>query len=249
MLPLLLFEGFPFMKKKDHLLNYIIFVIILVVCVAVVLLLFFFLRYKKEDKVYEDIRESAVITSDSGERAINFDFLEEYSGDAVCSWITIPGTVIDYPLVHAEDNEYYLDHDAFGNPASSGAIFLNCYNNVSLSDPKTIIFGHSMKDGSMFHELHKYADSSFGNEHNTLLIYMLDGSIKQYHLLCEKKTTSDDAAVYTMFDMQDSGECAEYLASEADLVYSDPMDSNVLILSTCVKGKDRRVVVFQEDQI
>lgn len=234
-------------KNSSHAINYLIFLVIVVLVVIGVIVFCIFYKYKKQRDNYEIVREMAVEESVSGEKIINFEMLSEYSKDAVCSWITIPNTVVDYPLVHAEDNEYYLSHDAYGNESSSGAIFLNSYNHVTMDDPKTIIFGHSMKDGSMFHVLHNYEEESFGKEHSALHIYMMDGSTKKYHLLCVITTKEEDPAIYTMFDMMDQYDTADCLLEMADIKYSDPTNGNILVLSTCIRDNYRRVVVFQEE--
>ena len=89
-----------------------------------------------------------------------YDSLYEQNNDFI-GWIRVPGTVIDYPVVHDMTNSYYLEHDFDGNKSATGTIFLGkeaglLENNRSLS-----LFGHSMKNGSMFTALKNYKDLDY----------------------------------------------------------------------------------------
>ena len=83
-------------------------------------------------------------------------------------WITVPGTVIDYPVVQCEDSDYYLEHDFYGNANINGQIILD-----TLCDPYTpsynlIISGHHMKNGSMFGDLPEYRTHAYWEKHKLI---------------------------------------------------------------------------------
>ena len=82
------------------------------------------------------------------------DLMAQYPD--VVGYISIPSLSINYPVVQADDNDYYLNHLITGEESSSGAIFLDsrCNKNV-ISAKNTVIYGHNMNDGSMFHNLEK----------------------------------------------------------------------------------------------
>ena len=80
----------------------------------------------------------------------------------VYAWISIPGTAIDYPVLQREnDNTYYLDHTIDHEEKTEGAIFTENYNNTDFEDPNTVIYGHDMRNGSMFKGLLDYRDKTF----------------------------------------------------------------------------------------
>ena len=84
---------------------------------------------------------------------IVFAALQQINPDAF-AWIRIPGTAIDYPVLQREgDNSYYLDHTAEGIQAAEGAIFTEDYNTKTFEDVNTVIYGHDMKNGTMFQNL------------------------------------------------------------------------------------------------
>lgn len=235
-------------KSKLASINIILMVAGCIICVAICLISYSaqISEYKAARANYDEIKDVVLTTDSKGDIAINFELLSTKTFDSVCSWISIPGTVVDYPLVQANDNDTYLHIDAYGNESSAGAIFLNSYNNPDMNDPYSIIFGHSMKDGSMFHILHDFEDEEYAHEHQTLYVYMKDGSYRTYHALCVISANAYDKEIYTVSPDDDPVEKATMLVNKADHVYNNQTDGRVIALSTCVRDNNRRIVVFQE---
>ena len=138
-------------------------------------------EYKKGADTYKEIdkytiEQTVARSSDNTEETVeateeekpypkvDFAGLKAVNGDVI-GWIYVPDTEINYPIVHTTDNEYYLDHmvDRTENPA--GAIFLDTRNPSDLSDLHSIIYGHHMKNGSMFAALKGYKKQNFFDEH------------------------------------------------------------------------------------
>ena len=94
--------------------------------------------------------------------------------DEVIGWITIDGTVIDYPVVRTDDNEYYMGRDAEKNEAPQGSIFMDYRNADPAMQKHIILYGHYRKDGSMFHDLMNYKQSDFFKTYNTIY-FLWDG--------------------------------------------------------------------------
>lgn len=85
-------------------------------------------------------------------------------------YIEIEGTVISYPALKGEDNNYYENHTFLKKKNASGAIFLDSQNATDLSDFNLIFYGHNMKDGSMFHELLQYRKATYAGEHREITL-------------------------------------------------------------------------------
>ena len=83
----------------------------------------------------------------------------------VAGWLTIPGTDIDYPFVWYKDNDYYLRRDLNGSYALAGTLFLDCRCEKDFTARNTIVYGHHMKNGSMFGTLKAFADEDFFAAH------------------------------------------------------------------------------------
>jgi len=100
---------------------------------------------------------------------INVDFqgLKAKNSDVV-GWIYSPNTVINYPVVQAEDNEYYLKRGIDGDYLISGTIFTDYRNKKPLEDTNYIIYGHNMKNNTIFASLSKYSEQSYYDEHSEL---------------------------------------------------------------------------------
>lgn len=93
--------------------------------------------------------------------------------NAVVGWISIPGTTLSYPLVQGKDNDWYLNHAWNGRTTSVGSIFLDWRNDAGLTDHHTLIYGHRMKNGSMFAALKYYDDPAYLAEYPYRIEYVL----------------------------------------------------------------------------
>lgn len=109
---------------------------------------------------------------------IDFEKLGKINPDIV-GWIRIEGTAIDYPIVQTDNNETYLDTDFEGKKSVAGAIYLDYESEPDFSGRHNIIYGHHMKNGSMFKDIIKYKDEAFFKEHQDIYIYT---SEREYHL-------------------------------------------------------------------
>lgn len=111
-----------------------------------------------------------------GER-VDFLVLEKINPDVV-AWLTTKGTEIDYPVVLGTDNDYYLRHLFTGERNKLGSIFMDYRNDGDFSDRNTILYGHNMKDGSMFSSLTKYKDQSYYDSFPAMVLYTPGGDFK-----------------------------------------------------------------------
>ena len=95
--------------------------------------------------------------------------LKSQNSDTV-GYLQIEGTAIQYPVVKGKDNEYYATHTFAKKRNASGSIYMDCKNSADLSDFNTVLYGHNMKDGSMFHDLLQYRKTSFLQEHRKIVL-------------------------------------------------------------------------------
>lgn len=142
-------------------------------------------EYRKGEKTYEDLsqfvqfeteppqtRPSVSGTEETTEPevdpipVVDFESLCARNGDTV-GWIYIPGTNVSYPIVRAADNDYYLYRLFDGTVNSSGSIFMDYKNDETWQDRHTVIYGHNMKNGTMFANILDYNDQSYYDAHPT----------------------------------------------------------------------------------
>ena len=100
---------------------------------------------------------------------IDFESLKQINPDIV-GWLYCEGTAINYPVVQGSDNTYYLKHLFDGSYNVNGCLFLDCRVEEDFSEPHSIIYGHHMKNGSMFSSLDGYKDQSYYDAHPQMLL-------------------------------------------------------------------------------
>ena len=174
--------------------------------------------------------------------------LQEINPDVV-GWIQIPETVVDYPIVQGPDNQYYLDRDWQRSHNRAGAIFMDYRNDPdALAEPQnhTILYGHHMRDGSMFRALVNYKEPGYLNDHPVIVIQDLYDS-HAYEIFSVYVTTTDFYYIETEFPT-----AMEYVLFIKGLQKKSihPSDvvltahDHVLTLSTCTyEYDDARFVV------
>lgn len=108
---------------------------------------------------------------------ISYDILQTISEDAV-AWLYSPDTVIDYPIMKAEDYDFYLHHLPDGTENAHGSLFIDFNCAPDFSDPLTIIYGHHMKSGSMFGSLKGYKEQGYYDQHPNMYLYTPTGDYR-----------------------------------------------------------------------
>lgn len=159
--------------------------------------------------------------------------LKEVNQDII-GWLTIPNTKIDYPVVLGENNDFYLDHDLFGNKERHGSIFMDYKNDIQ-EDQNLIIYGHHMKDGTMFKDLVKYKEKDFYEENTSVFLDLGQGPM-EYEIFSAYIVRAQEADLWLSFE-DDKG-FSEYFDSikEKSLYPIDvsfKRNRKMLTLSTC----------------
>ncbi len=127
---------------------------------------------------------------------IDFAGLKEVNEDII-GWIRFDGIeIIDYPILYSGDDEKYLRTDIYGKPSTAGCIFLEGANNPDFEDYHTIIYGHNMKNLSMFGSLKKYKEEGFYEDHSCFTIYTEEKAYR-YRIFAYRDVPETDN-VYTI---------------------------------------------------
>ena len=156
------------MKCKNVSIILLIFILTIVFCISCYILLKDLKEYKESDKSTEKLIEETIeIKEETQERSIDWEYLKSINKDII-AWIEIENTKIDYPILKDKD-VYYLKHTFDKKYNSNGSIFTT--NSYPFEDKETIVYGHNMKNGSMFSDLGKYLNKDFLNSHFNFKIY------------------------------------------------------------------------------
>lgn len=247
-------------KKKKRPIQKFISSLVTIVCLAVFIyassgLFNAFMDYYNNRKMMNEVQDlyyemesmdNTPTTESNGIRS-GFDELLKQNEDVV-GWITIDGTQVDYPILHSSDNVEYLTENYYGNQSRAGSIFMDYRNDIMSSDLNTVIYGHRMKDGSMFQQLTKYLDQDFFETHQT---FEYDTLYESYEaeIFAVYQTLTEFNYIETDFSSEEEYE--ELLAEiqSRSLFQTDievNADDQIITLSTCdykLDADDGRLVV------
>jgi len=171
----------------------------------------------------------------------------------IAGWLSIEGTVIDYPVMQCEDDEYYLHHDFYGNEDKYGCLYVRSKADVHTPGTNFIIYGHNMKDGSMFGDLDLYRDREFYVEHSMISFDTLYEQ-RNYEIvavfLSQVYNSDEEVFKYYQFYQADTQEEFDYFyenikeLSMYDTGVTAEFGDTFLTLSTCAYHvEDGRLVV------
>lgn len=173
----------------------------------------------------KSIQDKETDTESSGQYVspIQFDALKAINPDIV-GWLKIEGTSIDYPIVQTDDNETYLEIDFEGKKNASGAIFLDYESEPDFSGRHNILYGHHMKNGSMFKDIIKYKEETFFKEHQDITIYTPE---QEFHLrpFTVLYTDADGERRRTKFDTEEDFDGYVEKMTKKGLFYQKPDES------------------------
>ena len=188
----------------------------------------------------EEPTEAAVVYCDP---VYDFDELHEQNED-IYAWIQVPGTQVDYPVLQTEQDDYYLDYNIDHSKGYPGCIYTNACNSKDFSDYNTVLYGHNMKNGTMFGSLHSFEDEQFFDEHP--YIYVYTETVRMTYEIYEAAKFTD---VYIPAEyVINSREDRDQFLSDVEKTVEDnklhirrelePGENDSLItLSTCVNGE------------
>lgn len=185
-------------------------------------------------KQHEPAEEEILTELKPGEMRSQFVELQEINQDIV-GWVSIDGTKINYPILQANDNDFYLTRNYEKEETLAGSIFMDYRNDVAIDNPNTIVYGHRMRDNSMFQSLTGFLEEDFFYNHGTI---RYDTMYESYEaeVFAAYNTTTDFDYIQTDFALG-----TDFLTlvhqmkqkSKFDKEVEIGMDDQIITLSTC----------------
>lgn len=233
-------------KKAANTLKKIVSRTITIACIAVFIysaytLFGIFMGYHQNrqvlaeaQEIYYEFIEEDEEESKEGEIRPQFTNLQEVNPD-ITGWISIEGTQINYPILQSTTNEEYLNHNYKGDYAGAGSIFMDYRLDIKSDNPNTILYGHRMKDGSMFDGLTKFLDKDFFDAHRVVKFDTLYGSYDA-EIFAVYQTTTDFDYIQTEFTNDAEYSLLLDRIRENSQYHTDieiKPDDQILTLSTC----------------
>lgn len=165
---------------------------------------------------------------------VDFEGLMQISTDVV-GWIYIEGTNINYPVVQGKDNRYYISALIDGTPNGAGSIFMDYRNASDFSDYNTVLYGHNMKNKTMFHDICNYRTQEYYEAHPIGLI-MTPEKNYYFEIISGYVASLTDSA--WQIEFADETDAHQWLQGSMErslfISYADPTSGDKAItLSTC----------------
>lgn len=165
-------------KNSKHLknTNKIRIILLVLLTIIVVLGILYTLYYlydnyktkKDNNNILNNVKiDETNITETKTEKMLQLEELQK-ENEEIIGWLEIEGTNINYPVLQASDNDYYLTHNYKKEKASTGSIFLDKDFDLINGSSNYLIYGHRNKSGLMFEDLMKYAKEDFYKEHTKI---------------------------------------------------------------------------------
>ena len=182
---------------------------------------------------------------DFPEMEVDFKSLKEKNPDTV-GWLYVGSCGISYPIVQGEDNDYYMHHTFEETANSSGAIIMDYRDDKYLKDWNTFIYGHNMKNGSMFGSLKKLLKDETLYDSDPYIYVYLPGYIYRYQIFSYYKDKPDSKMYWTADNLQ---EYRQYIRdalslSVRDLGVETSEENNMITLVTCSGSGEGKMRFF-----
>lgn len=174
---------------------------------------------------------------------IDFNALKEINEDVI-GWIRIENTDIDYPIVQAEDNDYYLHRDINKKYSTCGWIFMDYKNTNSFIDKNTVLYGHNIKSGIMFYDLQKILDNKLGT--NITIEIFTPGEKLEYRVYSSYLEEPEDYAIKSnLVEESDVQDYIKEMLDRSSILYNIVPDKTdkLITLSTCDSSGKNRIII------
>lgn len=241
----------------------IILVAIIIVCLSIIGYKYY--NYNKDDKLNSEIQDLQPVINEASDLDNNFsgendgqdqskegNYVNSANEEELKSinsdykmWIQIENTNINYPVVQGSDNDYYLKHNFRKESNISGTVFVESANDID-NDKNIILYGHNMRNGTMFNNITNYKEESFFNEDNKINIIM-NNTLYEYEVFSVYVKNVSEVNLAIGFANED--EFINYAYNEAEeSLYKKDVDfsaeDNLITLVTCsYEFTDARTIV------
>ena len=224
-------------------------------------------EYRKGEKEYGELRQytakapgqepdsqSPGSLSDQEQEpmlAIDFEALKKLNPHII-AWSHIPGTPVSYPVTQGEDNSYYLTRTFSRAYNGAGCIFMDYRSSLPSEGGNTVLYGHNMKNNSMFGSLKRYWDNEYYREHSSFYLYTAEGDIFLCHITDRRRIPAQTDFFSEMQDKEEeageNGRAGEGgkagIDGKADMDGKTDRDARVTLV-TCVAGKNEERLIIE----
>lgn len=234
-------------RRKKAILIILIVILFILCSIGAIYFAWNVYNLRKGAILYSDVRDSyvndtvAVEEDKKVENPIDFTALKQRNSD-VYAWLVVPNTKINYPILQNEQTDFYLRRSIDKGYLFAGCIYTNKVNSKDFTDPVTVVYGHNMRDDTMFCMLHRFEDEKFFKENKYFYIYTQDSKLT-YEIVSALKY--DNRRITRAYDFNDPEQLEAFhysiLNPKFELFNSRnielTLDTKIVTLSTCVANR------------
>ena len=249
-------------SRKQTVLRTILVIIAILALLAIAWCVWYIVQYYKGAQLGQALQEIGITTDtpvidvaaepEYVDLPVDFDALREINSD-IYAWVEIPGTAISYPVLHRAGNDaFYSNHSSDSAYYSGGSIYSEDANRTDFTDPVTLLYGHNLRNGTMFAQLNDFADVAVFDAHPQIYVYTPEklyiydiffaGPHSNEHLLANHDF-SDQTEFETFFT--ELGESRSLSSQMRADLFPEYGEDRVLVLSTCFRGNNRQRFLVQ----
>ena len=236
-------------KKKTNIPSIILlFIFIILLLYSGRRIVIWYMNNQNNKKISDEIAEFVTVdeTKEDEKYAVDFEKLKEKNSDIV-AWLKVNGTNIETTVVKTTDNDYYLTHNFNKEYNAAGWIFADYKNKVDGTDKNLVIYGHNMRDNSMFGSLKWVINEDwYNNEDNKYITLITENETQVYEVFSVYQIEKEDYYIQTNFDTEkEFNTFAQTIKkrSKKDFNVDVNKEDTILTLSTCANNNKYRVVL------
>ena len=240
--------------KKHKKYNFIYIIVLLIFITLFIIstkeIVKWYINNQNNKKIQEEISQEIIIdekeNKEEDKYKVNFKALKDKNPDTV-GWLKVNGTKIEHTIVQANDNDYYLTHNFEKEYNSAGWIFADYKNKFDGTDKNIVIYGHNMRDNSMFGSLKDVIKEKwYNNEENYKIIFITENEPSIYEVFSVYQIENEDYYIQTNFRNNTIFE--EFIntiksRSVKNFEIEVTKEDTILTLSTCANDNRYRVVL------
>lgn len=235
--------------NKNLISNIILILFIILFIFSSFKIIMWILNNRENKKIAEEISQAIIIDEENKEEKdkykVDFQALKDKNFDTV-GFLKVNGTNIEYTVVKGANNSYYLKHNFNKESNSAGWIFADYKNKVDGTDKNLVIYGHNMRDDSMFGSLKNILNDDWHNEEeNKYVTFVTENDNSIYEVFSVYQVANEDYYITTDFKDNEFNDFIKTIKSRSKFDFDVDVNENdnILTLSTCANNNKYRVVL------
>lgn len=244
-------------KNKGKMIAFIMLIVFVILLIFSSIKVLSYIKYSKDneeifDKIKKDVEIVDILEETSKDEKYKIDFasLKEKNSDTV-GFLKVNGTNVEQVVVKGKNNSYYLSHNFEKNENSAGWIFADYRNKLDGTDKNIIIYGHNMRNDTMFGTLKNILYKDWQeNEDNKFITFITENESALYEVFSVYQIEAEDYYMKTDFSKAEFKEYIDNMKSRSKYNFNVDVneDDSILTLSTCANDNKYRVILHAKKE-